>query len=153
MRFSQAVVIAAVAATVAAKPIVARSDNVKAWDDYNKCCEIRDKYDPKHACVKPDGPKYNDYGKNDDKKKREDNDKKKHEDDDKKKHEDDDKKKHEDDGKTKREDDDKKKHEDDGKKKHEDDGKKKHEDDDKKNDYKNDKKDGPKMDGDKKYDE
>jgi hypothetical protein len=53
MRFTQAALVAVLAATVAAKPIMARGDDVKAMDEYNKCCESRDKHDPTLVCVPP----------------------------------------------------------------------------------------------------
>jgi hypothetical protein len=43
-------------ATVAAKPIVTRSDDTKAPDDYKKCCEERDKWDSKRVCEPPSKP-------------------------------------------------------------------------------------------------
>ncbi|OAL03990.1 hypothetical protein IQ06DRAFT_113298 [Phaeosphaeriaceae sp. SRC1lsM3a] len=52
MKFTQAALVAILAATVAAKPVIARTDD-KAIEDYNKCCEQRDKHDPKLVCVPP----------------------------------------------------------------------------------------------------
>ncbi|KAH7345791.1 hypothetical protein BKA66DRAFT_448070 [Pyrenochaeta sp. MPI-SDFR-AT-0127] len=65
MRFSQATLVAILAATVAAKPLMAR-DDVKAWDEYQKCCELRDQYEPHKVCKRPDddkNPKYDDNDK------------------------------------------------------------------------------------------
>jgi hypothetical protein len=53
MRFSQTALIAILAATVAAKPVLARGDDVKLMEDYKKCCDVRDKEDPKRVCVPP----------------------------------------------------------------------------------------------------
>lgn len=53
MRFSQAALVAILAYTVASKPIVARTDDVKAIEEYKQCCDIRDKHDPKRVCVPP----------------------------------------------------------------------------------------------------
>jgi hypothetical protein len=53
MRFSQAALVAILAATVVAKPIVARTEDSKAMEEYNKCCESRDKHDPKLVCIPP----------------------------------------------------------------------------------------------------
>jgi hypothetical protein len=53
MKFSQAALVAILAATVAAKPIVARTVDAKAMEEYNKCCESRDKHDPKLVCIPP----------------------------------------------------------------------------------------------------
>jgi len=53
MRFSQAALVAILAATVASKPIVARTDDVQAMDEYKQCCEYRDKHDPKRVCYPP----------------------------------------------------------------------------------------------------
>jgi hypothetical protein len=53
MRFSQAALVAILAATVAAKPITARGDDIKEMDEYKKCCEERDKGDWKRICNEP----------------------------------------------------------------------------------------------------
>ncbi|KAF2829549.1 hypothetical protein CC86DRAFT_404184 [Ophiobolus disseminans] len=52
MRFSQAALVAILAATVASKPIMAR-DDVKAMEEYKQCCDYRDKHDSKRVCVPP----------------------------------------------------------------------------------------------------
>jgi hypothetical protein len=52
MRFSQAALVAILAATVAAKPITARGDEPKSMEEYNKCCESR-KHNPSLVCVLP----------------------------------------------------------------------------------------------------
>lgn len=53
MRFSQAALVAILAATVAAKPVVARTDDHKAMEEYKKCCDARDKGDHKLVCIPP----------------------------------------------------------------------------------------------------
>ncbi|KNG51592.1 hypothetical protein TW65_91078 [Stemphylium lycopersici] len=53
MRLTQAAVVAILAFTAAAKPIAIRSDDVKAMQEYEKCCEQRDKGDYGKVCVPP----------------------------------------------------------------------------------------------------
>jgi hypothetical protein len=53
MRFSQAALVAVLAATVASKPIMARTEDAKAMDEYKQCCDARDKHDPTRVCVPP----------------------------------------------------------------------------------------------------
>jgi hypothetical protein len=52
MKFSQATIIAFLAATAVAKPILARGDESKSMDEYNKCCESQ-KHDTSLVCVPP----------------------------------------------------------------------------------------------------
>lgn len=53
MRLTQAAVVAILAFTVAAKPIVARGDDTKAMEDYKKCCSERDAWDHSRHCEPP----------------------------------------------------------------------------------------------------
>jgi len=53
MRFSQAALVAILAATVASTPIMARTEEVNAMDEYKQCCDVRDKHDSKKVCVPP----------------------------------------------------------------------------------------------------
>jgi hypothetical protein len=51
MRLTQAVVVAILAFTAAAMPIAVRGDDAKATQEYQKCCEQRDKYDHSKICT------------------------------------------------------------------------------------------------------
>lgn len=53
MRLTQAAVVAILAFTVAATPITARGDDVKAMEEYKQCCAYRDKYEPTKHCEPP----------------------------------------------------------------------------------------------------
>ncbi|CAG5161358.1 uncharacterized protein ALTATR162_LOCUS6014 [Alternaria atra] len=53
MRLTQATVVAILAFTAAATPIAVRGDDAKATQEYQKCCEQRDKYDHSKICIPP----------------------------------------------------------------------------------------------------
>jgi hypothetical protein len=53
MRLSQAALVAILAATVASKPIMARTEDAKAMDEYKQCCDVRDKHEPMKVCTPP----------------------------------------------------------------------------------------------------
>ncbi|CAN9230718.1 unnamed protein product [Alternaria alternata] len=53
MRLTQAAVVAILAFTAAATPIAVRGDDAKATEEYQRCCEQRDKYDHSKICIPP----------------------------------------------------------------------------------------------------
>lgn len=55
MRLTQVIVATSLAFTVAAEPILLPKLDVdlKLWDDYKKCCDLRDKHHAKLTCNPP----------------------------------------------------------------------------------------------------